>query len=137
MKTRMTSTPVCLWLVASCFTVTLQASELVYTPINPTFGGNPLNGSFLLGNAQAQNKYKDPELEDRLKNNTPTALERFTSQLESRLLSQLLTNIQNGETGSLTTDAFIINLQDNDGVLTIVITDRLTGEVSEIIVDNF
>ncbi|ART83123.1 curli production assembly protein CsgF [Oceanisphaera profunda] len=137
MKANMTFTSVGLWLAASFFTSAIQASELVYTPINPTFGGSPLNGSFLLGNAQAQNKYKDPDLEDRVRNNTPTALERFTSQLESRLLSQLLTNIQTGQTGSLTTDAFTINLQDNDGVLTIVITDRLTGEVSEIIVDSF
>jgi curli production assembly/transport component CsgF len=30
------------------------ASELVYHPVNPTFGGNPLNGSFLLSTAQGQ-----------------------------------------------------------------------------------
>jgi curli production assembly/transport component CsgF len=27
---------------------------MVYHPVNPTFGGNPLNGSFLLSTAQAQ-----------------------------------------------------------------------------------
>jgi len=30
------------------------ASEMVYHPVNPTFGGNPLNGSALLSQAQAQ-----------------------------------------------------------------------------------
>jgi curli production assembly/transport component CsgF len=30
------------------------ASSLVYTPTNPTFGGNPLNGTFLLSQAQTQ-----------------------------------------------------------------------------------
>src|SRR3984893_19315474 len=30
------------------------ASEMVYHPVNPTFGGNPLNGSALLSTAQAQ-----------------------------------------------------------------------------------
>jgi curli production assembly/transport component CsgF len=30
------------------------ASEIVYHPVNPTFGGNPLNGSALLSQAQAQ-----------------------------------------------------------------------------------
>jgi curli production assembly/transport component CsgF len=30
------------------------ASELVYHPVNPTFGGNPLNGPTLLSQAQAQ-----------------------------------------------------------------------------------
>ena len=39
-----------------------QATELVYTPVNPAFGGNPLNGTWLLNNAQAQNDYDDPDL---------------------------------------------------------------------------
>ena len=30
------------------------ASQLTYTPTNPTFGGNPLNGAFLLSTAQTQ-----------------------------------------------------------------------------------
>jgi curli production assembly/transport component CsgF len=30
------------------------ASEIVYHPVNPNFGGNPLNGSALLSQAQAQ-----------------------------------------------------------------------------------
>jgi curli production assembly/transport component CsgF len=30
------------------------ASQLTYTPVNPTFGGNPLNGSYLLSTAQGQ-----------------------------------------------------------------------------------
>jgi curli production assembly/transport component CsgF len=32
----------------------VRASELVYHPVSPTFGGNPLNGTFLLSQAQAQ-----------------------------------------------------------------------------------
>lgn len=32
------------------------AGEQVYRPTNPTFGGNALNGSFLLSTAQAQGK---------------------------------------------------------------------------------
>jgi len=30
------------------------ATQLVYTPVNPNFGGNALNGSFLLSLGQAQ-----------------------------------------------------------------------------------
>lgn len=33
---------------------TAMASQLIYTPVNPTFGGNPLAGSFLMGIAQQQ-----------------------------------------------------------------------------------
>lgn len=31
-----------------------QASELVYRPINPSLGGDPLNGNWLLSQATAQ-----------------------------------------------------------------------------------
>lgn len=34
-----------------------HAGTLVYTPTNPSFGGNPLNGSTLLSTAQAQNQH--------------------------------------------------------------------------------
>ncbi|HZK92314.1 MAG TPA: curli assembly protein CsgF [Stellaceae bacterium] len=32
------------------------ASQLTYSPVNPTFGGSPLNGSYLLAVAQSQGK---------------------------------------------------------------------------------
>lgn len=48
------------WTVAAIIAIGITASapalasEMVYHPVNPTFGGNPLNGSFLLSTAQAQ-----------------------------------------------------------------------------------
>jgi curli production assembly/transport component CsgF len=48
------------WVVASMVVIGMEttapafASEMVYHPVNPTFGGNPLNGTFLLSTAQAQ-----------------------------------------------------------------------------------
>ncbi|MFV3406914.1 MULTISPECIES: curli production assembly/transport component CsgF [Pseudomonas] len=107
------------------------ATELVYTPVNPAFGGNPLNGTWLLNNAQAQNDYDDPDLKGRGSAFASTsALERFTNQLESRLLGQLLDNISNGTTGSMSTNAFLIDVIDNGGALSIRVTDRATGEIS-------
>ncbi|WP_139671137.1 curli assembly protein CsgF [Pseudomonas sp. F16(2018)] len=107
------------------------ATELVYTPVNPSFGGNPINGAWLLNNAQAQNDYDDPDLKDRSSAFAGTsALERFSNQLESRLLGQLLDNISNGNTGSMSTDAFLIDVIDDSGALSIKVTDRATGEVS-------
>ncbi|VVO17674.1 curli assembly protein CsgF [Pseudomonas fluorescens] len=114
----------------------VQATELVYTPINPTFGGNPLNGTWLLNKAQSQNDHDDPDLKDRASLAGTSALERFSSQLQSRLLGQLLDNISTGNTGSLSTDAFIVNVIDDSGALTIEVTDRATGEISEIQVNG-
>ncbi|KAB0617096.1 curli assembly protein CsgF [Castellaniella defragrans] len=39
---------------------TAPAGQLVYVPVNPSFGGNPLNGSYLLQSAQAQKRYPYP-----------------------------------------------------------------------------
>ena len=95
-----------------------------------------MNGTWLLNNAQAQNDYDDPDLKDRTSAAGTSALERFSSQLQSRLLGQLLDNISTGNTGSLSTDAFIVNVVDDSGALTINVTDRATGEVSEIQVNG-
>ncbi|EJM22808.1 Curli production assembly/transport component CsgF [Pseudomonas sp. GM21] len=114
----------------------VQATELVYTPVNPSFGGNPLNGTWLLNNAQAQNDYDDPDLNNRTPVAGTSALERFTSQLQSRLLGQVLDNISSGNSGSLSTDAFVVNVVDDSGSLTIEVTDRATGEISEIQVNG-
>lgn len=114
----------------------VQATELVYTPVNPSFGGNPLNGTWLLNNAQAQNDYDDPDIQSRSTVAGTSALERFSSQLQSRLLGQLLDNISTGNTGSLSTDTFIVNVIDDSGALSIEVTDRATGEVSEIQVNG-
>jgi curli production assembly/transport component CsgF len=50
---------ICLIAAAAVFgamsqVTTAAASELIYHPVNPTFGGNPANGSNLLAEAQAQ-----------------------------------------------------------------------------------
>ncbi|MBB3170062.1 curli assembly protein CsgF [Simiduia aestuariiviva] len=110
------------------------ASELIYTPVNPNFGGNALNGSYLLGNASAQDTNKNPDLGDGYQ--APSDIERFTSSLQSRLLNQLLTDVGNGNSGSLQTDAFIVDLVDDGGVLTVIITDKNTNDVTEIVVSG-
>ncbi|MET1070470.1 curli production assembly protein CsgF [Pseudomonas prosekii] len=125
-----------IWLVGLGSCGLVSATELVYTPINPSFGGNPLNGTWLLNNAQAQNDYDDPDLKNRSAIAGTSALERFTSQLQSRLLGQLLDNISTGNTGSLSTDSFIVNVIDDSGALSIEVTDRVTGEISEIQVNG-
>src|SRR5687768_2330768 len=38
-----------------------MSQDIVYQPINPSFGGNPFNSAHLLGIANAQNTFKDPK----------------------------------------------------------------------------
>tara|TARA_B110000003_G_scaffold238935_2_gene244765 strand:- start:1682 stop:2083 length:402 start_codon:yes stop_codon:yes gene_type:complete len=120
------------FLVALLFSHTAQASELIYIPKNPNFGGNPLNASGLLANAQAQNKLKDPSSSSA---RPRTALERFAESIQSRAFSTLFSNAFNdGANGVLTTDDFTVILDNVDGVLTVTITDLNTGEVTEIVI---
>ena len=64
-----------------------DASELVYKPINPNFGGNPFNDGILLGTANAQNKY-GPDRDEV----DPT--QQFIRSLQSRLFSGLARQIE-------------------------------------------
>src|SRR5690606_27408233 len=115
----------------------VQATEMVYYPINPSFGGNPDNGFWLLNSANAQNKHKDPDAEnDRFELERQTPLESFNESLERAVLnrlasvasSQLAGPDGNLQPGSVETGNFIIDIVDlGGGVLQITTTDKLLG----------
>ena len=110
------------------------AQDMVYTPIDPTFGGNPFNSSHLLGIANAQNKFKDP---DSLSNSSQADI--FARQLQSRLLSALSSQIVDAIFGENAQDHGTIDfggqtitwIRDLDSV-TLTITNDDTGEVTTI-----
>ena len=68
------------------------AQDLVYEPINPSFGGNAFNSAHLLAIANAQNDYDPPEPD---RDDTQDQLDRFVRSLQSRLLSSLSTQVAN------------------------------------------
>ncbi len=58
------------------------AQDLVYQPINPSFGGDPFNSSHLIGLAQQQNDFDDRSF-------TPLdPQQQFAASLERRILSR-------------------------------------------------
>jgi len=67
------------------------AQDLVYTPVNPSFGGNPFNSAHLLAIANAQNDF-EPEAAE---TSTQSDLDRFIRSLQSRLLSSLSSQVAN------------------------------------------
>ncbi|WP_081871745.1 curli production assembly/transport component CsgF [Parvularcula oceani] len=66
------------------------AQELVYEPVNPSFGGNPFNSSHLLAIANAQNDYERPSTAS-----SSDDLDRFIRSLQGRLLSSLSSQVAN------------------------------------------
>ncbi len=126
-----------LTLLAAAIMTPLYAlgTELIYTPVNPSFGGNPLNSTILINHANAINDYEDPNAST-FDFEEESSLDRLASSLESRLISQLLADIGNGNTGQLETDDFFLNVVDDSGTLLVQIVDKLTGESTEISVSG-
>ena len=120
-------------------TMPARASDLIYTPINPSFGGNPFNSAHLFALANAQNKYKDDGRSDILDRSRQSQAELFVRQLESRLLSSLSGQVAEAifgenpqEQGEIVfgeqTISFVRGLEE----VTIHIFDASTGETTEI-----
>jgi curli production assembly/transport component CsgF len=113
--------------------VQAMASELVYVPTNPAFGGSPLNGNAFLSTAQTTNKHKDPAA---VNSSRQTGLQQFTDLLERSILSQLSAAATSGimgaggklRPGSVETGNFRIDIVDaGGGMLVITTTDKTTG----------
>lgn len=111
-----------------------SATEIVYVPFNPSFGGNPLNGSVLLNSAQATKRHQEnPMAGLNLSERSP--LQSFNESLERAILSRLASSAtaeifnEDGslKEGTVTTNNFSIVITDIGGSLMITTTDRVTG----------
>ena len=111
-----------------------DADELVYAPINPSFGGNPFNSSHLLGIANAQNDHSAPDSRDAMG-------EQFVRMLQSRLLSALASQVSDailGEnaqpTGQIIYGSQTVTWETLLESIHLTITDAETGAVTEIMI---
>ena len=117
----------------------VSAQDLTYQPYSPTFGGNPFNSNHILGTANAQNDYRDP-------NSTASNSQAdiFARQLQSRLLSALSSQLVDAifgenpqERGTFSfggqTISFVRGLDD----VTITIFTEASGETTTIVVPTF
>ena len=114
------------WLFISCLLVAVNAAatEIVYQPINPSFGGNPMNGSFLLQKAQSQNAHSAPDA-DR------SFVDRFREALERNIINSLSRRIADGEIveGLYDTGEYTVEVVGQpDGSVVVYITHNGSGE---------
>ncbi|MEL7130500.1 MAG: curli assembly protein CsgF [Pseudomonadota bacterium] len=125
-----------------CFGLGCSASaqDLVYEPVNPSFGGNPFNSAHLLGIANAQNDFEapvDPAAET-------TQADIFLRQLQSRLLSGLASDVTDAifgddpqDSGTVQFDGTTIDFVRGLDEVTISIFDANTGQTTEIVLPLF
>lgn len=116
------------------------AQDMVYTPINPSFGGSPLNSSHLLGlaNAQRTATARTPPDTDPTNPGSSDA-DLFIRQLQSRLLSGLASQVTEAifgenpqDSGTVTFGDTSITFERTADSIRLIITDP-TG-VTEIVV---
>ncbi|OUD37029.1 curli assembly protein CsgF [Flavobacterium sp. FPG59] len=117
----------------------VMAQDLVYKPKNPAFGGDTFNYQWLASSAESQNKFTDKSISQPAQ----TELERFTSSLNSLLLSQVSSSLfkqQFGndgiKIGSYTFGSLSVEVYPSSGGLTVDILDTKTGEQTQVIIPN-
>jgi curli production assembly/transport component CsgF len=111
---------------------TVLASQLIWTPINPSFGGSYFNGAWLLSSAQAQNKLTMPrEPYERLERDP---IEDFKETLNRQILYQLSRRIIEGafgeegiEEGHYELEEYTIDITRDIAGIKIVLVDVETG----------
>ena len=135
----MKSLLISIFLVMACFS--MQSQQLVYTPKNPAFGGNPYNSQWLLASAQAQNSFKDSGTTSGREQ--LSEMERFTQSLNSQLLGQVSRSAftsQFGEDGltpgTYSFGSLAVDIYPSNEGLVINILDTSTGEQTQIVIPN-
>lgn len=119
-----------------------SASSLTYEPVNPSFGGNPLNGQYLLNKAKAQDDNEAPGQDRDLGLNQDPA-DRFKRQLQSRLLGDLADQVSTAifgdgdgqepqDSGSFQYDNVQVSFDRGVETVNIDIVNTQTGETTQI-----
>ena len=108
------------------------ADQLVWVPINPSFGGNSFNASWLMQQAEAQNKLGETSRSDWQYDRDP--LKDFSESMNRQILSRLSSRlIQSAfgeselEPGHYEIGDYIIDISSTNTGISIIITDPTTG----------
>ncbi len=122
------------------FSLFLSAQEMVYTPVNPAFGGNTFNYQWLLSAANAQNTFEE---KSDFSYGEETELERFKEGLNRQLLNKISSDLfreQFGDgdlqPGTYMFGSMVLEISPTSDGLLINILDTQTGDQTQIIIPN-
>jgi len=79
-----------------------RAQSFSYTPVNPAFGGNTFNYSWLQGSATAQDRTVDPaqrRTAAAARTTTNSTLDNFSQSIQSQLLSRITRQLVSNQFG--------------------------------------
>ena len=122
--------------ITACAFSSPAAADMVYKPLNPSFGGDSFNSSHLQTLATTQNSFNKAK-----STNSQSPTDRFLSMLQSRLYSALASTVTEAIFGDDAHPSGTIIFDDqqvayvNTGTeIQLVITDFSTGQVTNIVV---
>jgi len=137
-------------IVAVMCSATIFATELVYTPINPSFGGNPLNGSFLLSKANSQNahsaSFNERSYDERLQESLERAyINRIVREITDLAFGEQeldengnpIQSIFDQDSLFVSGDFQVELITSNPDSIIVNITNLLTGEVTVVEIPRF
>lgn len=114
-----------------------SSADLLYKPINPSFGGDSYNSNHLQALAESQKQFK----ESTSTSSSQTNSERFLAMLESRLYSSLASQVSDaifGENarpnGTIVFDDQQITFINTGTEVRLSVTDFTTGQVTNIVI---
>lgn len=119
-------------------TTEVRATELVFNFVNPSFGGSSFNGSWLLAQAQAQNKHVEKREPFTMPTRDP--IQDFEDSLNRQILYQMSRKIMDaafGEEGLdpgqyVVGDYTIDVMVDAISGIKVTITDTVTGNTTTV-----
>lgn len=117
-----------------------QAQQLIYRPVNPSFGGNTFNYQWMLSSAQAQDRNVDPAArrnQTTLGTQQRNSLNDFSESIQRQLLNRItrdLVDRQFGETalqeGTYTFGDFQVDIRNAADGIIVRIVDGQGGETT-------
>ena len=117
-----------------------MAQRFVYTPVNPAFGGNTFNYSWLQASATAQNTTVDPAS---VQNTATNPLTQFSNNINQQVLSQLTSRLLSSQfgqgaikEGTYSVGAYQVVVAPGGSGLVVTVTDTGTGNKTTITIPS-
>ena len=117
---------------------TASATELVFGFTNPSFGGDPMIGNFLLNKADSQKRFAEDEYEeDPLSDFEDGLNRRVLGLIADKIVQDAFGNEGTLGNGTYTIGSYIISIDNNGDVIKVAVTDSLSGDSTVVEVPVF
>ncbi|WP_027368087.1 curli production assembly/transport component CsgF [Desulfocurvibacter africanus] len=117
---------------------TASATELVFGFTNPSFGGDPMIGNFLLNKADSQKRFAEDEYEeDPLSDFEDGLNRRVLGLIADKIVQDAFGDEGNLSNGTYTIGSYVISIDNNGKVIKVAVTDSLSGDSTVVEVPVF